>query len=345
MAIDALQGYLIDQLRTAFGLPDVKVAAADLAEDATRMYEGIAADPPDPNFAQVTVLGPVTTVVPSESGPLDRASATLANAFSVDAVLAEGLLHAIERYQGADIAGDAAWARQHLRQAREFATLLGDHQSATNDAILALRSVIVADINNIDVAAQAFELNRARVFADGFSPAELGLFTSRGMSGADISALDARYGAFTPSTSAGTARDDPRRPRCGDGQQLGMGDLALRVRRRARLVGSGPGRTTPTPVGDRSLTLAGHTRQASAARSRSTAPPRQICSARSCRRHGTSISTEPSTMHRTDAERHRVPGPTTRSSGCRWSTTTATLPSTTPGSPSTAPTCRLSSAP
>ena len=202
-ATDALKDYLMEQLRGSLGLVDVKEAALDLAEDVTLMYTGLAADPPDPDFRQPTVLGPVTNVQANDAGPFDQASATYANAMSVDAVLAEGLLHAVERYQGADAANDAAWARQHLTEARQYATLLADHQSVTNATLTELRNLIAADGRNFDGAAIAFEQNRTRVVAEGFSPAELALFNSRGMTAAQIDDLEVVYQEL-PSASGVT---------------------------------------------------------------------------------------------------------------------------------------------
>lgn len=197
---DKLQEVLMENLRQSFGLIDVKEAALDVAEDTALMYRGLGADPPDPAYAQPTVLGPVTNVTASDADPFDAASARFANAMSVDAVLAEGLLHAIERYQGADIAGDAAWARQHLTEATDFAGLLSEHQSETNAAIAELRKIIASDSRKIDAALTAYEQNRARVAAEGFSPDELAALASAGADSADVTAVLGEYLA-DPSTA------------------------------------------------------------------------------------------------------------------------------------------------
>ena len=41
---------------SALGLVDLKEAAADVAEDNTRHWEGLRDDPPDPAFDQLTPL-------------------------------------------------------------------------------------------------------------------------------------------------------------------------------------------------------------------------------------------------------------------------------------------------
>jgi streptogramin lyase len=203
---DKLQEVFMENLRLTFGLIDVKEAALDVAEDTALMYRGLGADPPDPAYAQPTVLGPVTNVSATDPDAFDAASARFANAMSVDAVLAEGLLHAVERYQGADIAGDAAWARQHLTEATDLAGLLAGHQSETNAAIAELRTIIASDPSDIDAALTVYEQNRVRVAAEGFSPGELAALASAGADSADVTAVLGGY--LADPSAAGITRAD-----------------------------------------------------------------------------------------------------------------------------------------
>ena len=151
---------------------------------------------------------------------------------AVDAALAEGLLHAIERYQGADAADDAAWARQHLTQARDFAALLADHQSVTNAAIQRdARRRGQSTTATSTTPRRRSSMNRTRVVADGFSPAELGCSPHVAMSAADSRR---RSSSSTTSTLPPMRRRRPR-PRSSptstadDRREHRMGDVARRV--------------------------------------------------------------------------------------------------------------------
>src|SRR5439155_21118403 len=89
-------------------------------------YQGLAADPPDANFQQ---LSPLTAAAPIErldNDPVRSALLQVADNLRFESAIADGLLHGTERYQGADEAGDAQWALIHARAVRDDAGLLRD---------------------------------------------------------------------------------------------------------------------------------------------------------------------------------------------------------------------------
>lgn len=194
--IDKIQEGLQNAAMSAFGLVDPKEAAADVAEDYTRHFEGLRDDPPDPAFQQLTV--PVVTKPPivSETNiPTDLASAAMGNDAAINASLNQAILHAVERYQGADAANNPEWALAQARAAREYAQILADRQAATSAHLTALADAIQADPRNVDVAAASVGAGSARVGAIGFTVDEEAVLRSRGLDDAAINALRTELGA------------------------------------------------------------------------------------------------------------------------------------------------------
>ncbi|MDR2372600.1 MAG: hypothetical protein LBD77_00555, partial [Bifidobacteriaceae bacterium] len=93
-------------------------AVQSLVDHQTRLYQQIADDPPDPDFAEPVSLAesPVYTAVGNQ---LDRAFQEFFAAEFAEAAAAEAVLHALEKYQGAE-AGAAPVAA--LAQAKSVST-------------------------------------------------------------------------------------------------------------------------------------------------------------------------------------------------------------------------------
>ncbi len=190
MATDALQDAMQEQFMGMFGLQDPKEAAADVAEDLTRRYEGIRDDPPDPAFD--TASNPELAsdpLEPTSDEPREVAAVELANELATDEALAQSLLHAMERYQGADAADDAEWAINQARAARDAAELLAMRAPTTGDAMDALADAIEADATDLDGALAAYAPVRQRITTSGFTPDELAELRSRGLDDTEIQAL------------------------------------------------------------------------------------------------------------------------------------------------------------
>jgi hypothetical protein len=207
-AVDAVTGAItdsiIEQIKLGLGLPteDPKILAKDVLADTIGRYAGIEADPPDASFAVTTTLDAVPRLRPAGSDPRTLARFELANAHAQESAIAAALLHAIERYQGADIARAGAWARLHARQVRDLAGLLAGQLEVTRDALTSVRGAVAADAGDLDgmaaVAAAALsELSTHGLTADaqrrlinlGFSRAQIANAVA-GLDGGDLGQVD-----------------------------------------------------------------------------------------------------------------------------------------------------------
>jgi Bacterial Ig-like domain (group 3)/PKD domain len=87
-------------------------------------YEGLAADPPDPNYKVFAELGNIGYGSFSASTPLERAARTLANALGDQDAATNAFLNSIQKFQGAQQAGDDEWSMLQLMQMNKFINLL-----------------------------------------------------------------------------------------------------------------------------------------------------------------------------------------------------------------------------
>src|SRR5436190_2087060 len=126
MAVDKFKEFIIQTAMDALGLIDPKEAAKDVVVDTIGHYGGIAADPPDPNFQQVDAIEPVVPIPANSTDPITNAFISVGNAQATQAVLLQALLHAMERYQGADQADDSEWALVHARAIQSLSSQLID---------------------------------------------------------------------------------------------------------------------------------------------------------------------------------------------------------------------------
>ncbi len=147
-ALSQLTDYLKQQLEGAFmdslGLTDPIDGAKKEVGNLVKMYGGIHADPPDPNFRQPGSLTPVPTLAPDVVDPLHAATVGLGASAATEGRLAEALLH-IERYQGADAAGDVTWALVHAAEAKAYTGALADQLAVTDAALDRMAQAAAAD--------------------------------------------------------------------------------------------------------------------------------------------------------------------------------------------------------
>lgn len=87
-------------------------------------YQGLAADPPDPNYKVFAELGNIGYGPFSASTPLERAARTLANALADQDAASNAFLNSIQKFQGAQQAGDDEWSLLQLMQMNKFINLL-----------------------------------------------------------------------------------------------------------------------------------------------------------------------------------------------------------------------------
>jgi hypothetical protein len=101
---------------------------ADIAKhrcgDLIAHYKGIAADPPDPNFTQFAEMGNLQYNFAPATTPLERNMRDLAHVLSEQAAASQGLLTSLERFQGAQVAGNDEYMMLQLEEANKFINLL-----------------------------------------------------------------------------------------------------------------------------------------------------------------------------------------------------------------------------
>lgn len=144
--------------------------ALKYAIDMVQHYQGLAADPPDPNFQQLTPLEANAFLDSQSPDPLQQATDALINAFAVEAATTGALLSSMERYQGAANDGNGDWALVHARATRDYTALLADQLAESNAALNALSAVIGANAADLDAAASGLKSLADDLATNGWSP-------------------------------------------------------------------------------------------------------------------------------------------------------------------------------
>lgn len=209
---DCITAIVLGEATGGFALTaGVSDSFKQLLVSQAKHYAAIAADPPDPQFRQVTAIAPVPAPVDGDGQALDDAMAATLVPLAGESALAEALLHAIERYQGAQAAGDAEWALTHARQAADLSAALAVQTAASTDALTGLRAAVEAAPADVDAAYAAVRTYVARVRMEGFTPDERRQLTALGLSPAQIGARE---------TATRNAYPVPPITRAGIGAQL-----------------------------------------------------------------------------------------------------------------------------
>lgn len=196
---EAMKQYL-ELIRLATGSADPKKAAKDYVADVASHYRGIAADPPDPGFDLLAVPIEAPLLAPETSEDLDEAVIGVANEGAPEGALAEALLHAIERYQGADAASDGTWGLLQARQIRDLAVELSAQLSRSDVALESLSGAIQATGTGLDDVAGVAGPEFDRIEAEGFSEAQVRDLLNAGFTTVEIAALRASLADETSLT-------------------------------------------------------------------------------------------------------------------------------------------------
>ena len=206
-AVSQLTDYLQEQAKeaamAALGVMDPKEGARKEIENITKHYAGIHADPPDPAFRQPSPLTAVEPLRPDGLGAAASAQVALGNEIATEARIAEALLHSIERYQGADAAGDVTWALVHAREAQMYVRSLRAQMTAGDAAVDDLAQALLADPTDRDGARSFAEPNRARFATGDLTTEEERLLEGLGLDAAARQALE-EHAADTDYTGFST---------------------------------------------------------------------------------------------------------------------------------------------
>ena len=158
-----------------------------------KKWGAIWKDPADPDFDTLpTLTTPATPEIPASGRPVSDAVGALAEPLGREAVLTEELLHALERYQGAQEAGDAQWALVQARAVRDVADALGAHL-ADDSAAQDLRDAMTPRIDALVAAAEEGEAVVRRIQTQGLDPDEQRRLANQGLSPAEITGVEKAY--------------------------------------------------------------------------------------------------------------------------------------------------------
>jgi PKD repeat protein len=202
-------GWVEDAIKAAamqaLGLIDPKEAAKKTLADTISHYGGIAADPPDSDFRRLNPLGAMPKIDAASDDPLVQGEVALGNAEQSESAILAALLHAVERYQGADAADDGEWALVHARAIQALASDLAAQLPATNASLSAFSAALAADPRDFDGFSTAIAPVRAQVAASGFNAAQTQALINMGLSPAQIASARASVAAqpTAPFTKAG----------------------------------------------------------------------------------------------------------------------------------------------
>ena len=167
----------------------VLVQAHATIYDAVSHYGGIYADPPDPNFQQVTPLGAVARLRAESDDPIFNQQISISNVEGSESAILAALLHSMERYQGAAAAHNPEWALVHARALQSYASALRGQLVSTNAALSDLSATVAADTRDFDGSAAVFGPIYERVVSAGFNALEIQAFSNLGYSASQIGDL------------------------------------------------------------------------------------------------------------------------------------------------------------
>jgi hypothetical protein len=177
----------------------------DVAGNQAQAYLNLAADPADPAYGVPAALdisavnehlnaelsgGGMNVEYPFETLPAQAAATAevaLARLAAEQAALVEALIHANERYMGAQQANDRRWAVAHATSISVYAGELVDNQAEIAAALEALQD----EASVLPGSDEPFDLDKwqdlkDRVASDGLTSAEVEDLESAGFSAADI---------------------------------------------------------------------------------------------------------------------------------------------------------------
>ncbi len=183
---DALIWLFQESLKRGLGI-DPQQIAVNMLLNTARHYEGIAADPPDPDFDRITLLGERTMLDARNNDPLLGSTSHMATTLSDEEALLEALLASLERYQGAEEASDGDWALIHARAIKEYTDLLHDQLVETNAALAGTQAALLNDGRDLDTTASNIDLFSSRVISGaGFTDDELRQARNLGLDDNDL---------------------------------------------------------------------------------------------------------------------------------------------------------------
>ena len=165
--------------------------ALNLVANKAANYGAIWKDPADPDYKVLPRPVAAQELPPAGGGAGSGALAEMAEPLQREAALTEALLHALERYQGAQAAGDAEWALVQARAVRDLSSALEAGQA--DSGLPQLRSVVAANLDAIDADARAGAQFANRVRTSGLTPAERRALANDGLIEAQVRGIESAF--------------------------------------------------------------------------------------------------------------------------------------------------------
>ena len=159
-------------------------------------YLAIADDPPDSGYDTATTLAPFDVPSDHSDSPFGNAVADALRPLADEAAVSAALLHAVERYQGAQAAGDAHWALVHAREARNLAETLRRVVPASSDALADLKAAVSGGAADLDAALTAGRGFAGRVAASGFDAGERRTLLDEGLTPSRVAQLETQVSGY-----------------------------------------------------------------------------------------------------------------------------------------------------
>jgi hypothetical protein len=169
---------------------DVIGSGVNAAVNEVKHYDAIAADPPDADFKHPVTVPKITTTAPTSPDAPVAAVEAMAAPAQVENAVSAAFLTALERYQGARVAGDAGWALIHAREVASLARLLAAAQTRSATAAIAMSSALGALPGFTALHQETHDIG-ARIQTQGFTGDEIQALRNLGYSTADIEQLRA----------------------------------------------------------------------------------------------------------------------------------------------------------
>ncbi len=167
---------------------DVIGSGVNAAINEVKHYDAIAADPPDADYKHPVALPKITTTLPSSPDAPVAAIEALAAPAQVENAVTTAFLNALERYQGARVAGNAAWALVHAREVASLARLLAAAQTRSAVAATTM-STALGSLPGFTALHQESGTLAARIQMKGFTGTEIQALRNLGYTTTEIEGL------------------------------------------------------------------------------------------------------------------------------------------------------------
>lgn len=175
------------------GLQDPREAALLQLANQSKHYQGIKDDPPDPDYMHLTPLGDRPLIDFQNPAPLQIAMQTLANEVAKEQAITRQMWTLLERYQGAQAAGDVEWALINGKALSDNIGYLLDQIHHTNTRIIQFNQAFAQDTEALNEKAAALVQLQQRVAASGFTEEELQYFASLGYTDSEIAQFKTEF--------------------------------------------------------------------------------------------------------------------------------------------------------